>query len=88
MAHETVKYPSWDGLSDNPQRTSLNDDIAPNSQDWDQVVKEVLQHQTTLSALVTTVGQIVLLPSTANLTANTTYHLTVNNGVLAWTEVL
>lgn len=79
MAQETVKYPNWDGLSDNVQRVSLQDDIAPNSQDWDQIVLEVLQHQTIISGLTA-------LPDTSELTENTAYYLTINNGTLAWTS--
>lgn len=41
-------YPNYDGLSENTARTSRNQDIAPNSQDWDQLVAELLEHQSIL----------------------------------------
>lgn len=50
---EQASFPTsvWNGLSDNPERGSLNDDIAPNSQDWDKIVVEVIATQTKLSSV-------------------------------------
>lgn len=33
----------WDGLSQNPNRTTIMDDQWPNHQDWDQIVQEVIE---------------------------------------------
>lgn len=39
----------WDGLSENTLRVSLQDNINPNSQDWDRIVTEVVSMQETVA---------------------------------------
>lgn len=55
---EPATFPGviWNGLSDNPNRSSLNDDIPPESRDWDRIVAEVIAAQGTLAALDTSTG--------------------------------
>lgn len=50
---EPARYPTtiWNGLSDNPNRTSLNDDIPPDTRDWDRLVAEVIATQTQLTSV-------------------------------------
>lgn len=50
---EPATYPAsvWNGLSDNPSRTSRNDDIPPDSRDWDRVVAEVIATQEQLTSV-------------------------------------
>lgn len=48
---EPATFPTsvWTGMSDNPSRTSLNDDIPPDTRDWDRIVAEVIATQTKLN---------------------------------------
>lgn len=50
MAKEIPKFPTkiWDGLSRNKSRTDILDNINPNSQDWSQMVAEMIGVQTLL----------------------------------------
>lgn len=49
MGKEVATYPDglWDGLSKNPERKSLADNIDPDYRDWDRLVAEVIAIQTT-----------------------------------------
>lgn len=50
MSKNVAQFPAavWDGLA--PNRTSRYDDRSPDSEDWDQMVAEVVAAQTALSA--------------------------------------
>ncbi len=51
MSALNPQYPDWDGLSANSARSSRSIDAAPNFQDWDRLVSEVLAIQAAVSAV-------------------------------------
>jgi hypothetical protein len=71
---EPATYPGsvWNGLSDNPARSSLNDDIPPDTRDWDRIVSEVIATQTQLTAVA--VGASDLLEAVTDS----------GNGAMTW----
>jgi len=82
---EPATFPSraWDGLSDNPSRTSLNDDITPDTRDWDRLVAEVIA---TEEYVIAQVGGASGLPlgDTATGSPVNYYVLYNNNGSTTW----
>lgn len=82
---EPATFPSraWDGLSDNPSRTSLNDDITPDTRDWDRIVAELIATETYVIAQVGGANGLPLGDTATGSPVN--YYVLYNNaGSTSW----